>query len=301
MAEYRLVKISAATNTETPKLHLLDELSAEQFSKFVESGKCIEELTQTRRLLKFVEQNEEDINNFLEATVRSLTEKSKLKNSVGKKELDPLYLNVNRLLLNYLSSMRTFLDHSRAYLSRKYGKVSTELTEFEQMLSAFFDNSFTYRFFDKLRNYAQHVGIPVHFYSFHTHYDDKKQTVSGTLEIQFNRKKLLESYDGWGKHVLEHLRNMGENFDVMPMVFEMTQMITEIERNLELIEKDHVVEAVKYIRSLIRNLPEEGWDVGISENIEVEENGKLKNISLLIVPVEMIQFIEDRWNLIVST
>jgi hypothetical protein len=295
MAEYRLVKISEPTATESSKIFMLDELSEEQFSLFVESNKYIEELTQTRRLLEFVLQNEEDIHRLLDTSIKSLTEKSKLRNSVRKNDLDPFFLNFNRLLLNYLSSTRTFLDHSSAYLSRKYGKASTELKEFKQMLSAFFDNSFTYRFFDKLRNYSQHVGIPVHLYSFQTHYDDVKHTVSGKLEIQFNRDKLLNSYDTWGKHVLDQLKSKEKEFDVMPLVFEMTQMITEIERNLELIERERVIEAVKYVRSIISTLPEEGWDVAVSDNVEVDENGKLKNISLLFVPIEMILFVENNW------
>ena len=70
-------------------------------------------------------------------------------------------LELNRRLSNYLSSFRLFLDFSEARLKRRYGKTSTEAQQFKRVCAGVYDTSFAYRFCCKLRNYAQHFGMPI--------------------------------------------------------------------------------------------------------------------------------------------
>lgn len=70
-------------------------------------------------------------------------------------------LDINRVLLNLLSSVRMYLDHTETTTHRKYGDTSPIYTNFRRACSDAYDNQFSYRFLYKLRNYAQHCGSPL--------------------------------------------------------------------------------------------------------------------------------------------
>jgi hypothetical protein len=65
--------------------------------------------------------------------------------------------NINRLVLNFLSAIRTFLDHAETYIKRTYGKESDQLKIFNNFRRSCYDTYFSYRFLYKLRNYSQHI------------------------------------------------------------------------------------------------------------------------------------------------
>jgi len=110
--------------------------------------------------------------------------------------MDGITLQLNRLISNYLSSIRLFLDHSEYALHQKYGKNSLQLKEFKKTCSNVYDNNFSYRFLSKLRNYVQHCGMPIG----HININSKVVNVNPTksnhqLELQFDRDSLLKNFE----------------------------------------------------------------------------------------------------------
>lgn len=75
------------------------------------------------------------------------------------KNLELASLEINRHVLNYLASLNTFLDQSRKFLSKRFGKDSKEYERFEEQTNQLFDTHFSYRFFQKLRNFTVHCGF----------------------------------------------------------------------------------------------------------------------------------------------
>ena len=69
--------------------------------------------------------------------------------------------DLNRRLLNYLASVRCFLDQTVSVLSRRYGKTSEPYNAFRRATNAEYDTHFHYRFADDLRNYVQHYGFGI--------------------------------------------------------------------------------------------------------------------------------------------
>jgi hypothetical protein len=69
---------------------------------------------------------------------------------------------LNRRLLNYLATFRTFIDHWRTTLRRqaKSGGSASHLATFEGKLQRFLSHCFEFQFFWDYRNYVQHVGLP---------------------------------------------------------------------------------------------------------------------------------------------
>lgn len=70
-------------------------------------------------------------------------------------------IELNALLINYISSGKTLIDSIESCIKTTYSKASTEYTSFRQFLSSVYDNCFSYRLLTRLRDFAQHGHLPV--------------------------------------------------------------------------------------------------------------------------------------------
>ena len=82
---------------------------------------------------------------------------------------DAIDFDLNRRLLNFLTAMRFFLDHTETRLKRRYGKTNKAVQTFKTSTSASYDKVFAYRFLYRLRNVAQHCSIPIGHVKTETH------------------------------------------------------------------------------------------------------------------------------------
>ena len=74
-------------------------------------------------------------------------------------------VDLSRRLLNYLSAVRMFTDQSESTIKREFGSSSERFQRYKEYESELYDSSFAYRFLYKLRNYAQHLGLPLDSWS----------------------------------------------------------------------------------------------------------------------------------------
>jgi hypothetical protein len=88
-------------------------------------------------------------------------------------------------------------------MKHKYGQSSAEVAEFKNACSREYDKRFAYRFMYRLRNYAQHCGMPLR----RIVVTDKVKRIADlgkedaeTIQVVrfwFNGQDLLRDYDGW--------------------------------------------------------------------------------------------------------
>jgi hypothetical protein len=74
--------------------------------------------------------------------------------------------DVNRRILNFLSSSRMYIDQIKHEISSMYGKDSEVYAGVRSRETIEYDTSLAYRAIDALRNYAQHRSMPVGKLSF---------------------------------------------------------------------------------------------------------------------------------------
>ena len=122
------------------------------------------------------------------------------------------------MLLNFMMSVRTFLDHMETHVKRMYGKNSSETDLFKNLTSTEFDSKFSYKFMYKLRNYVQHCGMPPINYS-------KSKVLEGgiphaSITAEFDKNALLAGFDSWGAIVKPELESQSDNFNVFDIVHE---------------------------------------------------------------------------------
>lgn len=141
-------------------------------------------------------------------------------------------------LFNWLQSIRAYVDHTRRRLSRRYGKDSLEIEAFREVAGREFDEHFAYRFFDQLRNYG-HVDFPA------INLDISEQAPLGlprevTVQLDFNRDVLLETFDEWKSIVKADLAAQPAYFSVLPLMVEMMDCLTRVKADVGLIEREYL-------------------------------------------------------------
>lgn len=140
-------------------------------------------------------------------------------------------------LLNVLSSLRTFLDHADTRLKRQFGKGSKVVAAFEVAKSREYDRQFAYRFFYRLRNYAQHCGLPIA----HITLGSKAMGEVGpnldpptreVVRMEFDAKRLREDFDGWGPQVAQELMRMSRPLEASALLGRHEKSVLRIHKSL---------------------------------------------------------------------
>lgn len=212
----------------------------------------ISEYFQSLRLTRSVRLN---LQEFLEAIVHYGKEFLETR-QMSEKKIDEISLNLSRLLLNILSMFRALLDHSETSLSREFGKHSSQFAQWKSKLSGLYDVSVDYRFFYKLRNYAQHVGVP----PLHISFSDSVNELGISFGLTLSRDALLEQKDVWGAVVRRDIETGPDTISVINLLQEWSISFNEIEALLLDIKRQAATPAAKRIanhRDRLR-LPQSG-------------------------------------------
>jgi hypothetical protein len=131
-----------------------------------------------------------------------------------KKELHILFVEVGRLLFNYLASAFMLIDHTRRYVDSMYSnsKYSGFKKDYEKEISQRFSNNDNHQIAQGLRNYIQHRKLP-----------SVGSRITYTQETGINKAfmvsipSLLE-WDGWSKQAREKLVSAGNSLQLRDFV-----------------------------------------------------------------------------------
>jgi len=129
----------------------------------------------------------------------------------------------NRLLLNYLTTFRLYLEHVEGALKR--GSTEEDAAAFAAVCAREYDACFEYRLAYRLRNFAVHRGFPIHTTNLHL----TKKTLSGPstvsmkvpgrevgLFLALNRDYLLKD-DCW-RSMKKEISSLDDFIDVGPVI-----------------------------------------------------------------------------------
>ncbi|MBD5155672.1 MAG: hypothetical protein HDT15_11615 [Oscillibacter sp.] len=120
----------------------------------------------------------------------------------------------NKLLVNYLSFIKTFYDVISHAISQK---SSADLKSFETLNSTLYDDYFGYRLFTRMRNYVVHYNMPL------TTITD---SVSSGVAMYCSRTQLLQ-YQKWSK-LRGEIERLPEKIDIVPYIAETKVAITTL-------------------------------------------------------------------------
>lgn len=229
-------------------------LSADEFDAFQAASIEMGRFRRKRQLLDLVNLNHQSFRSVM----AELTSQFLANPAVLFERANSMIVQINCELLNFLSAVRTFVDHAETALKREYGKGSQQVAEFKTAASAEFDGNFSYRFMSQLRNFTQHCGLPLGELRLNAASNPPSAEVSsGTLEALFLRDYLLTNFDGW-KMVEAELAKMPDKFPVEPHVEQVVASVARIDNTLVRVQSADLDRHLKLLESLaneVVNLP----------------------------------------------
>lgn len=236
------------------KIKPIRELNIAEYEIYEKAITCLTNFSSDLQLLTIVHLNYYDYENTL---VRIFEEFNKSPN-MSWDSIDAMNININKSILNFLSAVRTYLDHSEKNIKKRTGGDSQRTMLFKLACKKAYDNNFSYRFLSKLRNYVQHFGMPVGNLSLQKSLDEPySKEIHHTLAVKFSRDELLQ-FDSWGIQLKKEIQNLPPEFEIKPHITEMLRCIERI--NYTLIEDDlpELIQSAEYVKQLlteIKNMP----------------------------------------------
>ncbi len=268
-------------------VHSVAFLEEEEFAFYEDA--CIELLSFDRWVaLRFIYQ----VNG--ESFTRDLAEALAPKNQlIGHEAMGTVLSKLNLGLINYLTAMRLVLDHTETRLNRKFGESSSEFNIFKEATSFEFDNSFEYRFINKLRNFVQHCGLPLnHAQENATLLDRTTGASEHSFEVGFDPKVLLKEFKKWGI-LREQLEALPTYIPAEGLVETVTKCLDRVLDKSFAIEANSIIEKGRKLVDLIRPALS-GWNgVGAGRSTVLDE-GKRINSTVTDAPLTILA----RWGLI---
>jgi len=169
--------------------------------------------------------------------------------------LGEAFYEITRLLLNYLSSFKTFYDH----LETRYTKLERQgysfYTDYKKITAACYDSSFSYRFFTKLRDYVQHCGLPLGEMIIYEQ-PNQDRNVDIHISTVLHRDSLLSSGFKWKKLKAE-LHDQPEQMELLLYLDRLQSQIKLINRSVVDFEISLAKDSWKIIWELINEVQDQ--------------------------------------------
>jgi hypothetical protein len=262
----------------------IQALSENEFQAYCEASAYLMDFSRNQQLYRMVLLNYED---FLKIVIKYSDDYKRDPSNVNLPIMEKIFVDINRYLLNFLSSVRTFLDHTETKLKTEYGNDSIQVSKFKNACSIEYDSNFSYRFLYKLRNYSQHCGLPIEGFSLKSKEEPEfSGNITNSLIIKFRRDGLLK-FDGWGSKIKQEISALPEEFNVIHNVDKFYKSLDKINNFLIKENSSELIKRAEYIERLI--MPAESKE-GTPIIFTFINEGRIKRINIFNIPFHLIEY-----------
>jgi hypothetical protein len=283
------IAIFSGNNIEPFKILCENELE-----RYKKSSNAIFEFARDIRIYAFQKSNFEDFERLLE----EYSKDEHLREIIGKPPINPqvdkILIELNRHLLNLLSTIRTFLDYADYNLKRKHGKNSKLVGDFTRARQYEYSNCFSYRFLYRLRNCAQHYILPLELSLTSKEIEPYSGNIENSMKLSLSRDSLLNSGFDWGK-MLEEVKNLPEQVEINPYILEVDKCIDRLQSVILKGKLSFLIECAEYIKLLFRDKLEEGLPC-LMKLDESNKKTSTHSIELSWVPISYIEIVDKLRN-----
>lgn len=219
---FALGHIEEATAGREATMRATVSISREDYERYSVACTHVERLARTPFIVKHLNKNFSAV----EATFDHLTALLLAGRKVGTPDRRDLLEALAGQIVNWLTAMRLFLDHTAGQLSQRFGKESAEYLEFTRATNSAFDGSNAYRFIFKFRNYVQHRGTPLSRLTITAGIEGSP----GSVDFLLVRDDLIRDFGKWGAPVTKDLREGPSEFPLRPLIKETMAHLTALHR-----------------------------------------------------------------------
>lgn len=210
-------------STEIPGVNISISLTKEEYDQIQSATLKIGEIYTYADMFSTTRWNYEDLVNTISAYLQAFIQKDA--KFLTARDIS---LNINKDVLNVLTSFRFYIDYMDKHLSSDFDKADELVSKFESYKPKEYDSNFSYRFVYHLRNYAQHKGLVVNSINFGEFLDkENRSQVRYYFKININRDNLLEDKN-FKKELKVEIKNLPKEIDLMDHVLKWMGSLAKI-------------------------------------------------------------------------
>ncbi len=251
-------------SVEDGKISLISEITDDQYREYKKATMQLMAFVRSQSTFRMVEFNYEEFHLLL-----TRISAESCRQVFSWDIVETMSLHINRVMLNFLGMVRVYLDHTETRIKRSYGEDHAKL--FKAATSREYDGLFAYRFLYKLRNYAQHCGMPVGRWRHNSALSKQGPGVVDTTQFLFVKSALLEDYRDWGT-VTKDLESQPKEFDVVPLVDDLMGALRRINATAARLDVKHLEGSVGFLRATFGGLRGRG-NIGIIDTSGLTQEG----------------------------
>ena len=202
---------------------------------------------------------------------------------------EALRTSIVTAVVNYLTTMRMFLDHSEADLRRRDAQDGgNRFGTWKIVCSAEYDDYFGYRFLYRFRNYIQHVGLPLSILTVSSSLNDDGRVV-GSVFLGESPHHLVEEFDGWSK-VGAELEALSTELDLSEQIHVSMECLTRIAEALLQEDKPEIAASAATFRAIIGDLDEY---IGTPWLVQFPDNRDYPIVDITVLDIQRFRVAEQ--------
>ena len=178
-------------------------------------------------------------------------------------------IELNALVINYISSGKTLIDSIQYCIKNSYSDDSTKYENFCRFLSSVYDGNFSYRLLTRLRDFAQHGHLPVSVIDNMMCFDIAQ--IVSTPHFNHN-KTILQEMKDFNEELLV-VQKTQPHYVFTLAIAEYTVSMLNVYQSFWIALKESFLIKEKDIRTLIEQVPE----------CIVHENGKMNGFLFYLI------------------
>ncbi|MBE7691236.1 hypothetical protein [Tenacibaculum piscium] len=278
-----MIKLSTFENNQ---LETIRVISASQFENLKNDCEIINDSHKQLVVFKYLQLNIKEYSKF----IKKISELYVAQLDIRVLTSESLLLETNRLVLNYTSSFKFFLDNGKTFLIRKYGKDSQITSDFLTLCSKHYDENFAYRFLTNLRDYSMHIGFPLTGLGFKAKKNEKNpEKMVGEIQLMVDINTIKTEKKTF-RGVYKELINFTEDIDLKPLFYQLFQSILDIQEYIYLVQKEEIEQAINNIQLFVGDFKTKENDIKVFHSIE-RENNEIE-LGIYSVPFDKIKDFE---------
>jgi hypothetical protein len=278
-SENALIDKPFLSTKEEDQIKVIRYINQDQRHLILEALKNVDGYFYLKRKTEEIKNNAKDFKDYF------LTVKGKINTYKNDdfEDLNFLFIDFNRLFINYCTSVRSLTEIVEKKIKQTYSKESVEFEKLETIRHCFYDSYFSYKFLYNVRNFALHFQYPIHFVNIV--FDDYvgKKARKRDLLVMFVKQQLLRDPD-FSKKMRKDLIRYGDYFPVQPIIEDSLKWIKDYFLQFINIEKNTYLKTIEIIESM-GNVYEFS-NLGISIKEKTSLTGY--KLSTSIIPISLL-------------
>ncbi|CAH0287255.1 hypothetical protein SRABI118_03964 [Massilia sp. Bi118] len=160
-------------------------------------------------------------------------------------------VNAVQTVTNFLASASAFLAQTETRIGRTFGKDSKQAKIWNESRRSEHASKFGYRFMYELRNFSQHLSLPISNFGLFGERGAEGAPMSFSVGLTLERAPLLDSGFNW-KNLRVEIAALSDEFLLVPLIDEYLQSIRELcLKALDLFDQE-IATSVDYMAALQR-------------------------------------------------